>query len=229
MSFGGVMVDQHGPTDRFPACSLLAGLLANALGYRHAEFGKTQTLQDRIEFAARWDVEPKKVSDYQTVDLGQEKMRDLGWTTRGVAEHRSGGSAAKFGTHQRYREYWSDGVLTVALSLINDQSPNIRQLAEALQRPKRPLFIGRKSCLPSRPIFQAITSDENVYQAIRQMPIDERASADQQEFSACWPGSDREQISSSRVVNRYDKRSWCDQLHTGGRWQREGEIPREPS
>ena len=31
MSFGGVMVDQHGVIDRFPGTAMLTGLLANAL------------------------------------------------------------------------------------------------------------------------------------------------------------------------------------------------------
>jgi len=35
MSFGGVMVDQHGVIDRFPGVALLTGLIANALGWHH--------------------------------------------------------------------------------------------------------------------------------------------------------------------------------------------------
>ncbi|WP_082411796.1 type I-E CRISPR-associated protein Cas5/CasD, partial [Methylogaea oryzae] len=86
MSFGGVMVDQHGPTERFPGLSLLAGLFGNALGYRHGDAEALEALQARIEYAARWDVEPQALLDYHTVDLGQPKMREPGWTTRGEPE-----------------------------------------------------------------------------------------------------------------------------------------------
>lgn len=83
MSFGTVMVDQHGPIDRFPGLSLLAGLFGNALGYRHGDGPALDALQSRIEYAARWDIEPQPLLDYHTVDLGQPKMAEPGWTTRG--------------------------------------------------------------------------------------------------------------------------------------------------
>lgn len=77
MSFGDVIVDQHNVTDRsFPRLSLLTGLLANALGYRHGDAEALEALQARIEFAARWDVAPARIVDYHTVNLGQEKMKD---------------------------------------------------------------------------------------------------------------------------------------------------------
>lgn len=75
MSFGGVMVDQNGFTDRFPGTSLLAGLFANAMGMSHGEAGALGALQERIEYAARWDVAPASIVDYQTVNLGSGKMR----------------------------------------------------------------------------------------------------------------------------------------------------------
>ena len=74
MSFGGVMVDQHGPTDRFPGLSMLVGLFANALGYRHRDAERIEQLQNRIEYAARWDVKPESIIDYHTADLAQPKM-----------------------------------------------------------------------------------------------------------------------------------------------------------
>ena len=38
MSFGGVLVDNRGVTEPFPTRSMLAGLIANALGHDHRDF-----------------------------------------------------------------------------------------------------------------------------------------------------------------------------------------------
>ena len=55
LAFGGVAIDQIGPTRDFPSASLLTGLLANALGWRRTEAAAHQRLQDRLIFAARLD------------------------------------------------------------------------------------------------------------------------------------------------------------------------------
>ena len=88
MSFGSAVVDHHGFTDVFPAVSMLTGMIGNALGWHHDSFDLLQSLQTRIDFAARWDVRPRKAVDYHTVDLNSPKMTAPGWTTRGEAEHR---------------------------------------------------------------------------------------------------------------------------------------------
>lgn len=226
MSFGGVMVDQHGRTDKFPGLSMLTGLLGNAMGYRHQDFDKLQALQSRLEYAARWDVAPELMTDYHTVDLGQPKMCDPGWTTRGKPEHRGGGSAARFGTHQRYRGYWCNGLLTVALSLQDDTEPGIHQLARALQKPVRPLFLGRKSCLPSAPVFRAVVQENNVLDALRNAPVEGReGEVLPDEYSACWPVQYGEEL-TAKMVNRYEQRDWHNQLHTGSRAQSQGQIRR---
>ena len=326
MSFGGVMVDQHGPTERFPGLSLLAGLFANALGFRHGDADKLEALQARLEYAARWDVEPKPLLDYHTVDLGPPKdvmpdkwfkMREPGWTTRGDPEHREGGTA-KFGTHIRYRHYWANGVRTLAVTLDavppfakggagggsdrshaprltfytspteqetssfrqglpesrshggqlvaeqafdsvnfqpavsppcglgsgnpcrNDEenlystalgsgergneadNPNLQQLAEALNEPARPLFIGRKTCLPSSPLLLGLAEAEDVLAALRQTPPARRnGQTPPDKLQACWPF--RLGLSAqSREVAVYDRRDWRNQIHAGRRLRIEG-------
>lgn len=223
MSFGGVMVDQHGPTDRFPGVSLLAGLCGNALGLSHADATALDSLQLRIEFAARWDRAPKPLLDYQTVDLGQPKMSEPGWTTRGSPEHRSGAPAAAFGTHQRYRHYWADGIMTVALALQGDGSPDLEGVEHALRFPSRPLFLGRKTCLPAAPLLIGRTKASDVLKALQSVPraVHPGPRDDETPMEACWPahlGSDL----TRREVAVYDWRDWRNQIHTGRRMRREG-------
>ena len=53
MAFGGVAIDQFGPVRDFPAASMLAGLIANALGLHWSDRAENQEIQDRLIFAAR--------------------------------------------------------------------------------------------------------------------------------------------------------------------------------
>lgn len=238
LSFGSVIVDQHGFIDRFPRTSMLTGLLANALGWHHTDFEKLEELQRRIIYAARWDVPPEELVDYHTVDLGQTKMREAGWTTRGTPEHRTGGPDAKFGIHQRYRHYWTDGLLTLVLGLRNELSPHlsISELYEALLRPARPLFLGRKTCLPARPILDPqmpVAKGENVLAILKQVPVWDRHGVPVEhsgEWMACWPG-ELGTTPRSQVRSVYDIRDWANQLVVGPSQRVEGwiggEVPNE--
>lgn len=222
MSFGAVMVDQHGPTERFPGLSMLTGLFANALGLHHSDHRTLDALQGRIEYAARWDIEPKEILDYHTVDLGQAKMCEAGWTTRGEPEHRTGGNSAALGIHQRYRHYWANGVMTLAVHLKGDAEPAPARLAEQLRCPARPLFLGRKTCLPSAPLLLGLVQAPDVVAALRGAPPAQRPGrATPMRMSACWPLRFGE-IGPGRRVSVYDQRDWRNQVHAGRRQRFEG-------
>lgn len=226
MSFGGVMVDQHNVTDRFPGLSLFAGLLANALGWQHRDGERIGQLQARLLVASRWDIPGEAIVDYHTVDLGQPKMREKGWTTRGEPEHRDGGPDAKFGTHQRYRHYWANGVLTSTLALTAaEQVPTLNDLEAALRRPARPLFLGRKTCLPSAPILIGRQSGDDVLAILKTVP---RATCLQRPqarpMPARWPAH-LAQADEAQIHPVHDQRDWKNQWHAGSRQVAEGPLP----
>jgi CRISPR system Cascade subunit CasD len=214
MSFGGVVVDQHHPTWRFPGVAMLAGFLGNALGWDHRDTDKLQRLQDRLRFAARWDAEPELLLDYQTVDLGQDFLVDTGWTTRGRREDRKGGSAAT-GTHIRYRHHWANGVMTVALALDGCDAPTLKHLADALQAPARPLFIGRKPCLPATPLLFGRREAQGVRAALAAEPLaDIGPRRRPTQITALWPVDEGE---GAMVEERFDARKWANNIHLGSR------------
>tara|TARA_R110002074_G_scaffold9251_5_gene36858 strand:+ start:39 stop:839 length:801 start_codon:yes stop_codon:yes gene_type:complete len=231
MSFGGPQVDQIGPTGRFPTLSLIAGLLANALGHDHREWAKTQALQDRLSLASLLVRPGQEMPDYQTVDLGQQHLRNPAWTTRGKTEHRDGGPEARFGTHIRQRRYRADASILAAVALAEPEaSPTLADLAHALDRPARPIFLGRKPCLPAtRVLVGLITKTASLEDALRQIParFPKRWAAiarPQPDADGRFPAevpvadyhglSDNLRPQAERVI---DQRDWRNRLHGGER------------
>ena len=208
---------------------MLTGMIGNSLGWHHHDFDQLQRLQDRIDLASRWDVRPNRIIDYHTVYLGSPKMCKPGWTTQGKTEHRAGGTAAKHGTHQRDRHYLVDGLMTVALGLTTEGSPDLSAIKEALERPARPLFLGRKTCLPARPLLDPVNpimEGHDLVSILEMVAVWNREGVPEQvpkKTWACWtPPEGKDGSGESRLV--YDLRDWHNQLPAGSRWRTEGMI-----
>ena len=226
IAFGGETIDNLGVIRRFPAASMLTGLLANALGGRRIERDKHQRLQDRLIFAARIDREPAggvSMQDFQTAQLGRD---DKGWTTHGVPEGRAGGANTYNAPHLRYRDYFADMRVTIAMRLSTpDEEPTLDDIADALDEPARPLFIGRKPCLPSAPLYKGRCDAESALAALIRTPIESEDASDGSNLSLLW--QDGEAAAEVRVVNSYmltDERNWVSGLHGGGRLAHEGTL-----
>ena len=243
MAFGGEIIDNLGVIRRFPSASMLTGLLANALGWRRVETRRHQELQDRLVFAARIDREPAwggRLTDFQTARLGAS---DRGWTTRGVPEGRAGGPNTHLAPHLRFRDYHADMRVTVALRLEpGEQTPTLSDLAEALVRPARPLFIGRKPCLPSAPLLDCrldeLPQGDTALAVLRAWPL---ANGDDGStrpglrrdrsgpVTLLWPeGEGDGETVPSHSYTLTDQRNWdTSGLHGGGRLVHEASRPRE--
>lgn len=222
IAFGGVLVDEHGVTRLFPARAMLAGLLGNAFGYDHRDVERLQALQSRLRFAVRCDRPGQLWADYQTVDLSQ-KFLARGWTTRGKFEERAGGSA-RTGTHIRFRSFIADAVYTLALTVSEtSQTPSLAELEAALREPARPLFIGRKPCLPSTPLLAGRTAAPTLLHALETHPLARHAAGDHP-LLAWWPADEDLGREGSRLIPITDDRDWRNQIHVGRRWIHEGTI-----
>lgn len=230
MSFGAPMVDSFGVIQEFPARSMLTGLLANALGWDHADHEKLMGLQDRLFHASRCDRRGERIRDFQTVDLGQDFMR-AGWTTRGKPGEREGSANAREGTHIRERDLWADAVHTVALTLRPANTvPTLDDLEAALRAPARPLFLGRKHCLPSTPVLLGRDkAAAGLLEALKAVPLlpRQRLPEDWEGAMAAW-WTDGEDASAaephSRVIPVTDERDWRNQVHVGRRLIRHGVL-----
>ncbi len=222
-AFGGVTIDQIGVTRDFPAASMLTGLLGNALGWQRTDSASHQALQNRLVFAARREreSEPGVLTDTQNAKL---EKNERGWTTSGEPEGRDG---ASYGApHRRRRDFHADACVSVALSLQPAESPpDLDAIAAALERPARPLFIGRKPCLPATPLFRGEIEALTAYDALCHLP----GSGDGVSpavMRALWPVGEGplEGDAVSRIVDLADLRNWKSGLHGGARRVVEGWI-----
>ena len=164
IAFGGDTIDKHGVVRDFPGRSMLTGLIANALGYDRAEADRLDRLQDRIRHAAARGA--KAPGGRITRPLACSRRMRAGRPQAGPkaarpAHHSTGmpngwpsrNLRAKSLTHQRLRDFDADAAIVVALTLDPaDETPDMAQVEHAMDRPQRPLFIGRKPFLPSRPL-----------------------------------------------------------------------------
>lgn len=229
-SFGAPMVDQNGVIQAFPALSMLVGIIANALGWDHRDASKLAGLQERLRFAARIDRPGSALLDYHTVDLGKDWMlpEKAGWTTRGEIAGRDGASSE--GTHIRYRHFRADSLHTIAVTLVGDGSPTLDEIGGALVEPARPLFIGRKCCLPAAPILVRAGEWSSLVHALAEEPRTPRTDSGPL-MCTWWEGDDSTAaLPGSHSVPVTDERDWPNQVHVGRRMMREGRVdPKEVS
>lgn len=227
MAFGGETIDNLGIIRDFPALSMVTGLIANALGWRREEAQMHDRLQTRLILGARLDHPGTLVRDYQTARLLQV---DSGWTTHGSPEGREASPSYRIDrtgekslTLQRYRDYHADASLLVAMRLEpEDEAPTLHVIAEALQRPARPLFIGRKPCLPTTPLFHGWFRAPDVLTALLESPL----FVPNKRPRALWPANEGD-LPGSRLLDVCDERNWTSGVHGGWRPVREGVLPQE--
>lgn len=218
LAFGGVRVDQFGPTRDFPAASMLVGLIGNALGWDRSDREAHQRLQGRLVFGARREREfvGNLLVDFQNAKLGRYER---GWTTSGVPVGRDGASYKS--VHRRERHYHMDLALRIVLRLDpGEGDPSIEEIAKAIERPARPLYIGRKPCLPTGRIMQGWVAGKDAFSAlVAAAPIETP-------LRAVWPEGSGPVTApfADQVTRLTDVKNWSAGVHAGSRTVVEGWV-----
>ena len=219
IAYGDEAIDRKRPTDNFPGLAMLTGLLGNALGYRHQDAAQLQELQRSVTYAARTESDHPhdRIRDFHTARLG---IDDKAWTTYGKPEGRTGDRKSPEVTEIRELDYIAETASVVALTLREPSTaPSLEELAEALKKPARPLFIGRKCCIPERPVFETIVSADSATDALHLIP----GVTGQTRAQAQWDEQghhDSFKMTHETWVS--DLKDWGNGIHVGRRQVRRG-------
>lgn len=145
----------------FPTKSGIVGLLGCALGLERGD-PALRELSDSVTVAVRADRPGLRAVDFQTVTGAPLRNAE--------GKPKSGGN-----TIISRRAYLQDACFTV---FIETDDSRRERIAAALNAPRWPLFLGRKSCVPSRPVLEAVSADyASLEEAVRLYPAADRAVA----------------------------------------------------
>lgn len=169
-----------------PTKSGVIGLIGCALGLSRGDT-ELERLDDALIFGVRIDRSGVISTDFHTV-TGYHRTAAGGYKhSNGVAESLASAQRHGEATVVSPRDYLHDAAFLVALAVKPEhQADNpdlLGQLKQRLERPKWPLYLGRKACVPSRPILDKLTDEYedmktafgNVDRAVCRSPRDKQA------------------------------------------------------
>ena len=148
------------PTEAMPTLSGITGLIANAFGHRRSD-PLIAGLAD-AELHVRADRPGRRIEDFHTIGGNPDNGKGVPRTNKG----RYGEPATAAILTNRY--YLSDAAFTVHWTPGTDL--DAEQVAAALQHPRRPLYLGRRSCVPALDPLLGIT-DLDAAEAFSVLPL----------------------------------------------------------
>jgi CRISPR system Cascade subunit CasD len=142
-----------------PTKSGVVGLLGCALGVSDDE--SLRAISQGVRMGVRCDRPGRRIVDYHTVGGGYDYPTLL--DARGKLKKSSG----RPHTELTWRHYLCDASFLVALQGTPDL---IARLAAALQSPHWPIYLGRKSCIPTHPPFEGVADFADLETALAEWP-----------------------------------------------------------
>lgn len=141
-----------------PTKSGVVGLLACALGIN--EDSALHDLSRQLRMGVRCDQPGSRLVDYHTV---------VGGVMSAEGKVKKNAATKEPETVVSWRSYLCDASFLVALQA---DPPTIEQLTCAIQSPRWPIFLGRKSCPPSIPPFIRVGDFVALTEALEAVPIE---------------------------------------------------------
>ncbi|MEN9935120.1 MAG: hypothetical protein RLZZ387_1699 [Chloroflexota bacterium] len=162
-----------------PTKSGVIGLLGCALGYRRDD-ARLRELGDALRMGVRVDLPGTLLHDYHTtgggrygeaVHTGGSRFHDEPYAggvlsaevVKGRIKVKINASTKEPETDVSTRTYLADASFLAALQ---GESEQVAALAEALQNPVWPYFLGRKSCVPATPVYAAVGQHKRLEDAL---------------------------------------------------------------
>jgi CRISPR system Cascade subunit CasD len=135
-AWGGHTYEDLRHTELIPTRSGLLGLLGACLGIDRSDAETQNRLAGSVVIAVRSECPPQRITDFHTV-LDARKVD---------------GKSNPYPVVSR-REYLCDARYTVLLEIPEGAPFSADQIEQALKKPVYTLFLGRRSCPISRPLF----------------------------------------------------------------------------
>ena len=124
--------------------------------------------------------------------------------------------------------YIQDAAATVALALTPDKSPfTAAEVAKALQQPLRPLFIGRRPCIPTEELYADTINAPSPLAALLGTPLfwsDPKQPNVRMQWTPEQESTALPVTVTKRTATR-DTRDWRSRIHGGNRPTVEGTTP----
>ncbi|MHB1457237.1 MAG: type I-E CRISPR-associated protein Cas5/CasD [Armatimonadota bacterium] len=144
-------------TGNAPTKSGIIGLLGCALGYPMYDSRLEEELGAGIRLGVRVESPGRIVQDFQTVTdflpTANGSYKYNGSNTDKSLRRLTGNPNIKPSAIVSPRYYLEDASFLVALEEREGFDGLIDKFRAALQRPKWPIFLGRKACIPTRPVY----------------------------------------------------------------------------
>jgi len=158
-----------------PTKSGVIGLLGCALGYPVGDPRLEQRLDAGLRFGVRVEEPGRAIQDYQTITdflpTAEGKFKHSGVKVAASLEKLRADPHAIPATIISPRAYLEDASFLAALEETGAAPGVLAECAAALQRPAWPYYLGRKACVPTRPIFEALTEAyAGIEDALRRHP-----------------------------------------------------------
>lgn len=163
-SWGETAVGEYRPSANYPSESALIGLLAAALGIDRSDENQHQVLCAKLRFAIGVQSAGRLLRDYQTAQVpGRVALKNRPHHTR---RDELNMPKEELNTILSTRDYRQDAACLVAVQTKSDSCLSLDDLAKAIQQPKFMLYLGRKTCAPSLPLWPQVIAAENALQAM---------------------------------------------------------------
>jgi len=151
-----------------PTKSGVIGLLGCALGYKRGDPRLESELDRGLRFGVRVESPGRVVQDYQTVTgflpTAEGSFRHSGVATAKSLSKLMADPDATPATIVSPRYYLEDAAFLVALEERDGFDGLLQKCEIALSNPQWPVYLGRKACVPTRPVFDP--DDQGSYTSI---------------------------------------------------------------
>ncbi len=153
-SWGEIAVGELRHSAYYPSKSALIGLIGAALGIERANETEQNKLINSFNFFVKLISSGCCLQDYHTTQNAPSLKNRAYHSRREVfTSHRNG---KKLSAILSTRDYWTDSLAIVAITLKDEAMYSLELIAEAMLRPKFHLYLGRKSCPLSLPLYPII-------------------------------------------------------------------------